>query len=184
MHFALENGKSLQGYLSIPSFIEKTQRPRQMQGVPRALLRSWTPSRKALDWSFLSLIFHLLLEHFLIRYWIPGMSWSCIKLKINKQVNKGKSIQSLSCVWFFVTPWTAAHQASQHQLLELAQTHAHWVTDVIQPSHPLSSPSPPAFNLSQNQGLFQWVSSSYQVAKVLELQLHQSFQRTLMTDLL
>ena len=53
----------------------------------------------------------------------------------------------------------------------------HWVGDAIQISHPLSSPSPPALNLSQNQGLFQWVSSSHQVAKVLELQLqHQSFQ--------
>ena len=64
-----------------------------------------------------------------------------------------------------------------HQLLELAQTHVHWVSDAIQPSHPLSSPSPPAFNLSQHQGLFQWVSSLDQMAKVLELQLqHQSFQ--------
>ena len=61
-----------------------------------------------------------------------------------------------------------------HQLLELAQTHVHRVGDAIQPSHPLLSPSPPAFNLSQHQGLFQWVSSSHQVANVLELQLqHQ-----------
>ena len=64
-----------------------------------------------------------------------------------------------------------------HQLLEFAQTHVHWVSDAIQPSHPLLSPSPPAFNLSQHQGIFQWVSSSHQVAKVLEFQLqHQSFQ--------
>jgi len=62
-----------------------------------------------------------------------------------------------------------------HQFLELAQTHVHRVSDAIQPSHPLSFPSPPAFSLSQHQGLFQWVSSSHQVAKVLELQ-HQSFQ--------
>ena len=59
-----------------------------------------------------------------------------------------------------------------HQLLELAQTHR--VGDAIQPSHPLSSPSPPTFNLSQQQGLFQWVSSSHQVAKVLEFQLQAS----------
>ena len=72
-----------------------------------------------------------------------------------------------------------------HQLLELTQTHAHWVRDAIQPSHPLSSPSPPAFNLSQHQGLFKWVPSSYQVAKVLEFQLqHQSFQWTLRAELL
>ena len=65
-----------------------------------------------------------------------------------------------------------------HQLLEFTQTHVHWVA--VQPSHPLSSPSPPAFNLSQHQGLFKWVSSSHQVAKVLEFQLqHQSFQWTL-----
>ena len=57
-----------------------------------------------------------------------------------------------------------------HQLPEFAQTHAHWVSDAIQPSHPLSSPSPPAFKLFQHQGLFKWVSSSHQVAKVLELQ--------------
>ena len=62
-----------------------------------------------------------------------------------------------------------------YQLPELAQTHVHWVGDVIQPSHSLLSPSPPAPNLSQYQGLFQWVSSSHQVAKVLEFQLqHQS----------
>ena len=72
-----------------------------------------------------------------------------------------------------------------HRLLELSQTHAHWVGDAIQPFHPLSSPSVPTFNLSQHQGLFKWVSSSHQVAKVLEFQLqHQSFQWTPRTDLL
>ena len=55
-----------------------------------------------------------------------------------------------------------------HQLRELTQTCVHRVGDAIQPSHPLSSPSPPALNLSQHQGLFKWVSSSHQVAKVLE----------------
>ena len=64
-----------------------------------------------------------------------------------------------------------------HQLPELIQSHVHHVSDAIQPSHPLSSPSPPAFSLSQHQGLFQWVSSSHQVAKALEFQLqHQSIQ--------
>ena len=63
------------------------------------------------------------------------------------------------------------------QLLKLAQTQVHRVGDAIQPSHPLLSPSPPALNLSQHQGLFQGVSSSHQVVKVLEFQLqHQSFQ--------
>ena len=70
------------------------------------------------------------------------------------------------------TPGLPVH----HQLQEFTQTHVHWVGDVIQPSHPLSSPSPPVFHLSQHQGLFHWVSSSHQVAKVLEFQLqHQSF---------
>ena len=58
-----------------------------------------------------------------------------------------------------------------HQFLEHTQTQVHWVGDDIQPSHPLSSTSPPTFSLSQHQGLFQWVSSSHQVAKVLEFQL-------------
>ena len=55
-----------------------------------------------------------------------------------------------------------------HRLLEFAQTHVHWVSDAIQLSHPLLSPSPSALNLSQHQGLFQWVSSLHQVAKVLK----------------
>ena len=70
-----------------------------------------------------------------------------------------------------------------HCLLELAQIHFHWVNDAIQPSCPLSSPTPPAFNLSQHQGLFQWVDSSHQVTEVLECQLqHQSFQWIFRTD--
>ena len=58
-----------------------------------------------------------------------------------------------------------------HQLPEFTQTHVHWVGDAIQPSHPLSSPSPPARNPSQHQGLFQWVNSLHEVAKVLEFSL-------------
>ena len=72
-----------------------------------------------------------------------------------------------------------------HQPPKFTQTHVHWVGDAIKPSHPLSSPSLPALNLSQHQGLFQWVSSSHQVAKLLEFQLqHQSFQWTFRTDFL
>ena len=70
-----------------------------------------------------------------------------------------------------------------HQHPELTQTHVHQVSDAIQPSHPLSSPCPPVFNLSQHQGLFRWVSSSHQVAKVLEFQL-QSFQWIFRTEFL
>ena len=79
------------------------------------------------------------------------------------------------------TPGLPVH----HQLSEFTQTHVHRVGDAIQPPHPLSSPSPPAPNPSQHQGLFQWVNSLHEVAKVLEFQLqHQSFQWTPRTDLL
>ena len=79
------------------------------------------------------------------------------------------------------TPGLPVH----HQLPEFTQTHVHWVSDAIQLSHSLSSPSPPTLNLSQHQDIFKWVSSSHQVAKVLEFQLqHQSFQWTPRTDLL
>ena len=94
--------------------------------------------------------------------------------------------QSISHVWLFATPWTEACQASlsftvSQSLLKLMSTES------VMPSNHLilSSPSPPAFNPSQHQGLFRWVSSSHQVAKVLELQLqHQSFQWTPRPDLL
>ena len=69
------------------------------------------------------------------------------------------------------TPGLPVH----HQLPEFIQTHAHQVSDAIQPSHPLSSPSPPAPNPAQHQSLFQWVNSSHEVAKVLEFQLQQQF---------
>ena len=79
------------------------------------------------------------------------------------------------------TPGLPVH----HQHLEPTQIHIHCVSDAIQLSHPLSSPSPPAFNLSQHQGIFQWVNSLNQVAKWLEFQLqHQSFQWIFRTDLL
>ena len=85
-------------------------------------------------------------------------------------------VQLLSRVWFL---WPHGLQTLGfpvlHCLLKLAQTHVHWVDDAIQPSHLLSLPSSPALNLSQHQGLFQWVGSWHQVTKVLELQ-HQSFQ--------
>ena len=104
-------------------------------------------------------------------------------MKFNQLTGKGKymvfsSVQSFSRVRLcnpmdHSTPGLPVH----HQLQEFTQTHVHWVSDTIQTSHSLSSPSPPAFNLSQHQGLFQRVSSSHQIAKVLEFQLqHQSYQ--------
>ena len=95
------------------------------------------------------------------------------------------SVQLLSHVWLrnpmdCSTPGFPVH----HQLPEHAQTHVHWVGGAIQPSHPLPSHSS-TFNLSQHRGLFQWVSSLHQVAKVLEFQLqHQSFQWIFRTDFL
>ena len=87
-------------------------------------------------------------------------------------------VQSLSCALLFVT-----HGLQYSRLLcpslfpTVCSTHVHWVSDAIQPSYPLSPPSPPALNLSQHQGLLQWVGFSHEVAKVLEFQLqHQSFQ--------
>ena len=68
------------------------------------------------------------------------------------------------------TPGLTVH----HQLLDFSQTHVHWVSDAIQPSHPLLSPSPPTFNLSQHQGLSKWVSSSHQVAELLEFRFNIS----------
>ena len=103
-----------------------------------------------------------------------------------------QSVQLLSRVLLFATLWTAACQTSlsitnSQSLLKLMSIESTCPLDgdTIQPSHPLSSPSPPAFNLSQHQGLFQWVSSSHQMAKVLELQLQpKSFQKIFRIDLL
>ena len=102
--------------------------------------------------------------------------------KLKKKIQFSHSVTSNS--WWpheCSTPGLPVH----HQSLEFTQTHVHWVSDAIQPSHPLSSPSPPALNLSQHQSLFQWVTSSHEVAKALEFQLqHQSFQWTHRTHLL
>ena len=96
-------------------------------------------------------------------------------------------VQRLSRVQLFVTPWTAAHQASlsftnSRSLLKLLSVESVMPSSYLL-SCPLSSPSPPALNLSRHQGLYQWVGSSHQVAKVLELQ-HQSFQWIFRTDFL
>ena len=106
--------------------------------------------------------------------WATELNWTVIV-----------AVPSLSQIWLSVTPWTAVCQAPfiLHYFPKFAQIHVCWVSDHIQPSYPLSSPSPTC-NLSQHQGLFQFwfrrISSSHQVAKVFELQhQQQSFQRTL-----
>ena len=96
------------------------------------------------------------------------------------------SVHSLSCVWLFAIPWTTAHQASLF-ITSSQSSPKPMSSELVMPSSHLIlcfSPSLPAFNLSQHQGLFKWVSSSHQVAKVMEPQLHQSCQWTPRTDLL
>ena len=96
-------------------------------------------------------------------------------------VSEGRiAVQSLSRVQ--LTDCSTPGLPILHCLKEFAQTHVHWVDDAIQPSHPLSSPSPPAF---EHRGLFCWIGSSHQVAKVLELQLqHRPFQWIFRVDFL
>ena len=109
-------------------------------------------------------------------------SYSCISS------DQFSSVHSLSCVWLFATPWTAAQQASLSIINSLSVLKLMSIELVMLSNYllrPLSSPSPPAFNLPQHQGLFKWVSSFHQVVKVLEFQLqHQSFQWIFRTDFL
>ena len=111
------------------------------------------------------------------------MCKSCVNECLKQSVQFSRSV-----VFDSATPWTACSMPGlpvHHQLLEFTQTRVHCFGDAIQPSHPLSSPSLPAFNLSQHQGLFKWVSSLHQVAKVLEFQLqHHSFQWIFRTNFL
>ena len=81
-----------------------------------------------------------------------------------------KSCLALCCLMNCSTPGFPVF----HYLLEFAETHVHWVGDGIQPSHPLLPPSPPALNLFQHQGIFQWAGFSHQVARVLEVQLQHN----------
>ena len=144
-----------------------------------------------LNWFWAQFIFNLKYElhcysDILIIGPVPFLH--CTTSVAKPQQNKAPSVCQFSCsvVSDSATPWTAAHQASLSITLpELTRTHVHQVGDVIQPSHPLSSPSPPAFSLSQHQGLFQWVGSSHQVAKGLQCQFpHQCFQWIIRTDFL
>ena len=108
------------------------------------------------------------------------LSGQCKEIEENNRMGK-QSCPSLCDPMNRSTPGLPVH----HRLPEFTQAHVHPVSDTIQPSHPLSSPSPPAPNPSQHQGLFQWVNSLHEVAKELKFQLqHQSFQWTLRTDLL
>ena len=127
--------------------------------------------RASKNWCFWSAVLEKTLESPLDCKEIPSVQFSSVT----------QSCPTLCDPMNHSTPGLPVH----HQLPELIQTHVHWVGDAIQPSHPLSSPSPPAFIHSQHQGLFKWVSSSHQMAKVLEFQLqHQSFRWIFRTDFL
>ena len=149
---------SILGFIKLPSQTIKThQRKTKMNNY--VALTSLVMTRKH--------TFKISVLFYLLRFILPEYLSKCPFVAY-----------SLSPVWLFATPWTAVRQASLSLTIwEFAQIHVHWVSDAIQPSHPLLPPSPPALNLSQHQGLFQWGSYLYQVAKVLELQLqHLSFQ--------
>ena len=98
----------------------------------------------------------------------PGISLEGMRLKLKLQIS---SVTQLCPTFCDPMNRSTSGLPVHHQLPEFTQTHVHRASDAIQPSHPLSSPSPPAPNPSQHQGLFQWVSSSHEVAKVLEFQL-------------
>ena len=139
----------------------------------------------SLNCTVLSIFTDILITSSQLPYYLAKSAGKgCLSISISLAFS---SVQSLSCVWLFATPWIAGYQASLSitNLPESTKTHVHRVGDAIQPSHLLSCPSPPALNLSQHLGLFQWVSSSHQVANVLEFQFqYQSFQWTPRTDLL
>ena len=139
------------------------------------------------------IIFFLLKKNYKLLLFASCQAWHRVQICTDKQNYIMSSVQfssvssiAQSCLTLcdpmnHSMPGLPVH----HQLLDFTQTHVHQVGDAIQPSHPLLSPSPPASNPSQHQGLFQWVTSSHEVAKVLEFQLqYQSFQWTLRTDLL
>ena len=130
----------------------------------------------------------------------PGKSPVCLAVYLRKRTKKPGCLFSMWYNWHIslvqfshsVVSDSLWPHGLQHSRLpcpsttpEPTQTHVHHISDTIQPSHPLSSPSPSTFNLSQHQDLFQWVSSWHQVTKVLEFQLqHQSFQWIFRTDFL
>ena len=162
---------------------------------------SWTPK----NWCFWSVVLEKTLEGPLNckeiqpvhskRKSVPNIHWKdwcwswnsntlatwCKKLSYLKRSDAGKD-------WKQEKRTTEDEMVGWHHWLnghELTQTHVYWVSDTIQPSHPLLSPSPPALNLSQHQCFFKWISSSHQMARVLVFQLqHQSFQKTPRTELL
>ena len=114
-----------------------------------------------------------------------SLSLQLLLVRYQNSSNSSLVVQCLTCVQLFVTPWTAAVRLLCLTIsLSLLKLMFIWISDAIQPSHPLPPASPLALSLSQHQGLFQWVSLLYQMARVLELQLLcQSFQWIFRIDL-
>ena len=149
-----------------------------MQLGCQSLLLSW------LCHCFVSIsVFHIMTSH--LTYFYLNYLILYLRAYFKTPFCVFSSVQSLSHVQLFATPWTAACQASlsitnSRSLLKLMS-----IKSVVPSNHLILLPPSPAFSLSQNQGLFWWVSSSHQVAKVLELQLqHQSFHWIFRTDFL
>ena len=167
--------------------IPRTEEPGRLWSTGRRVRHDWSDwAQQTAQHSTRSLRNRICIEEMIN----PSLLYQCLLtlelvFSVSHYIFLGYQFSSVACVWLCspmscTTPGFPVH----HQLPELVQTHVHWVGDAIQPSHPLSSPSP-AFNLSQHRGLFQWVSSSHQVAKVLEFQLQfQSFQWIFSTDFL
>ena len=156
------------------------------------------PKKKRHLWYFLSLFPITKLSPNLFLFFRRHSEWTFLSCYLFYSLNPqsttpfslsscsvNQSVQSLNHCLTLCDPMDCSMPGFpvHHQLLELAQTHVHWVGYATQPFHPLSFPFPPALSLSQHQGRFQWVSSLHQVAKVLELQ-HQSFQWIFRTDFL
>ena len=153
---------------------------RENPGIPTGLLprilllafKAWYTVTSVYDYTVMS-------DHYIVLNVLDvGLANFFYKGSVSKyfRLCRPLTVQLLSRVWLFVTPWTTARQVPLSSTFsEFAQTHVLWVGYAIQPSHPLSPSSLPVFSLSQHQGLFQWISCSYQVTKILELQLqHQS----------
>ena len=143
------------------------------------------PEFLVVDW--IQLYIYIYIYIYILHFYPVILKQKFVLIKIWQQ-NMFKYValvQSPSLNWLFKTPWTAARFPCPHHLPEFAQVHVHWISDAIQSSHLLSPSSPPAFNLSLHQGLFQWVSCSHKVARVLEPQLlHLSFQWVFRADFL
>ena len=130
------------------------------------------------------ILMHLLFSYLYSHYKWRTLSFGCAAYKYFPSLSVSSVTQLCLTLWDPMDCSTPGHPV-HHQLLEFTQTHVHWVSDAIQPSHSLSSLSSPTFNLSHHQGPFKWVISSHQVAKVLEFQLlHQSFQWIFRTNFL